>query len=123
MRSLKYTVALFLSLGFCLATDAANATEEAKSFKISKLRFGYGGTDGGLFVTLDPAPDGCSDGSHNRMHLKVDNSNAEHYKVMVSGLITAHATRQGLSNIWYTGSGCSDSADQYLTLQMFEYAE
>ncbi len=92
-------------------------TYEAGSFKVSWLRFGQGG----VFVTLNPAPQGCKGGSQYGSHFKLPNSSEPHYNDMVSGLLTAYTANLALSGLWFRNEGtCSNG--HILELYMFRYA-
>ncbi|MDX1304562.1 hypothetical protein [Photobacterium sp.] len=108
---------LTIILTCVLSTTAMAWDSEGGNFKVSKLRFG----SGVVHVALNPAPSGCGGGDHYRMHFSVKNVDPVAYKDMVSALLSAHATGQTFSTIWYSGKGlCSNN--HVLTLDMFEYA-
>lgn len=90
---------------------------ESGNFKVSQLRFGAGA----VFVALSPAPQGCNGGDQYRMHLKVNDTDAQAYRDMVSGLLSAHATGQRIRSIWYSNKGTCDK-NNILRLDMFEFA-
>jgi hypothetical protein len=92
-------------------------TFEFGNFKVSSLRFGQGG----VYVTLNPAPKGCGGGSQYGSHFKLPQSNDAYYKDMVSGLLAAYTANLGLSTLWFRNEGtCSNT--HILELYMYKYA-
>ncbi len=110
------TILALLFLSFS-SVGVYASTYEPGSFKVSWLRFGQGG----VFVTLSPAPQGCNGGNQYGSHFKLPASSEPHYNDMVAGLLTAHTANLTLSGLWFKNEGtCSNT--HILELYMFKYA-
>lgn len=109
---------VIFSILWSLCSTANAWTAEYGPFKVSKLKFGLGG----VYAAFDPAPASCGGGDHYRMHAKVNKSDADNYKDMVSALIAANSTGQRLEWIWVNSEG-ECNAENILILEMFEFSE